>query len=145
MTVREQLSKCRPQTPPRTPSNPLQPPPRPRRQDPPRSEALYARVDRIQESIRELSLRQFNARYPLRVRREMAREKKAAAKESETKKVDKDTGTDSNQPRRIALRALFHDLAADVATTETGPGLIDLLGEDLDGYVDEVVAALTDG
>lgn len=110
------------------------------RTNPPSTEALYGRAARIDSSIRALSLRQFNARYPLRVRREMAREEKGT-EVAETGEVEHAPPPSRDEPDRAALRQLFHDLAAHVATTDAGPALIDLFEEELDGYVDRAVAA----
>lgn len=44
------------------------------RTNPPDTKALYGRAIRLDPSLRELSLRQFHAKYPLKVKREKARE-----------------------------------------------------------------------
>jgi hypothetical protein len=43
------------------------------RANPPDTKALYGRAIRLDPSIRELSLRQFHAKYPLKIKRERAR------------------------------------------------------------------------
>lgn len=48
------------------------------RDPPPSTTALYGRAVRINSDIYELSLRQFHAKYPLRVKREQARESRGA-------------------------------------------------------------------
>lgn len=112
--------------------------------NPPSTEALYGRAARIDESIRDLTLRQFNARYPLRVRREMAREEDDR-EEADAGDIEETSTASPPEPDLAALRKLFHDLAADVATTDAGPALIDLYEEGLDGYVNRAVAAITSG
>lgn len=113
------------------------------RPNPPGTEALYGRAALIDESIRELSLRQFNARYVLRVHRQMAREK-----EVDTRDVEAPEGAalpERPPADRSALRQLFYDLAAEVAETETGPELIDFYDRGLDRYVDRILATLPSG
>lgn len=101
------------------------------RTNPPSTEALYGRAARIDPAIREFTLRQFNARYPLRVRREMAREQK----ESEEPASPEDDG-------RAAVREVLIDFAREVSSTPEGPEFIALIGEDLENFVDRVVAAV---
>lgn len=48
------------------------------RTNPPGTKALYGRAVRLDPSIRELSLRQFHAKYPLKIKRERARERDGA-------------------------------------------------------------------
>lgn len=47
------------------------------RENPPDTKALYGRAIRIDPSLRELSLRQFHAKYPLKIKREKARREDA--------------------------------------------------------------------
>lgn len=62
------------------------------RDPPPPLAALYGRAVRLNPEIRNLSLRQFNARYPLQVRRRMKREAERRAGPS----------PDGGKPRRAA-------------------------------------------
>lgn len=43
------------------------------RENPPDTKAMYGRAVRIDPSIRDLSLRQFHAKYPLKIKRQRAR------------------------------------------------------------------------
>lgn len=52
------------------------------RDPPPSTAALYGRAARINRDIYELSLRQFHAKYPLRVKREQARRERETARSS---------------------------------------------------------------
>lgn len=103
--------------------------------NPPSTEALYGRAARIDPAIRELTLRQFNARYPLRVRREMAREKKESEGGPPPHEND----------GRAAVREVLIDLARKVSSTPQGPEFIALIGEDLENFVDRVMAAVASG
>lgn len=105
------------------------------RTNPPSTEALYGRAARIDPAIRQLTLRQFNARYPLRVRREKARKGK-----------NREEGETSLDPQlRSAVREVFVDLARKVCSTPYGPGFVILIGEDIEDYVDRVVEAASRG
>lgn len=106
------------------------------RENPPDTEALYGRAARIDESVRDLSLRQFNAKYVLRVRREMKRSEEEPATEPKPKTPELTDGT------RARVREVLLALAKDVAAADQA-GLIDVW-EDLDSYTDRVVSALTE-
>lgn len=113
------------------------------RPNPPGTEALYGRAARIDSSIRELSLRQFNARYPLRVRREMARVSDESEKSPQGAQQRVQEVAKSDEAIRRGLRAMFHDLAAEVAGAEAEPELIDFIEERLEGYVDRTLDLLS--
>lgn len=107
------------------------------RSNPPGTEALYGRAARIDESIRQLDLRQFNAKYVLRVHRERKRreeEEPESATQRETPEL-----TDGARER---VRDVLLAFAKDVAAADRA-GLVDVW-ENLDGYTDRVVAALTE-
>lgn len=114
------------------------------RTNPPPTEALYGRAARIDESIRDLTLRQFHAGYPLQVRREMARAEKEPAAEDDHEKgrSERRLGQDSD---RAALRQVFHDFAADVVSARSTAELIDLLDGGLDTYVERVIGFAAGG
>jgi hypothetical protein len=124
-----------------------------RRKSPPNIKALYGRAIRINEEIRELSLRQFNALYPLQVRRELKR------KESEPSSTDRGSDAGSSEERspgrttpdegggeareearRSAIRAELLAFARAVARTSGPDELIDLV-LDLDAWVERVRSA----
>lgn len=107
-----------------------------RRKEPPDTEALYGRATQIDESVRDLSLRQFNAKYVLRVRREMKRSDKTPPVESKPKTPE------LSEETRARVREVFLQFARDVAAADRA-GLIDLV-ENVDRYTDRVMAALTE-
>lgn len=114
------------------------------RTNPPNTKALYARAARIDEGIRGLTLRQFNARYPLQVRREMAREKKEQgrgdARESDDN-VGKSIDGIRDEERRAAIRDVLFDFAREVVETPAGRDLVDLVGMKVEEYVSRLVRA----
>lgn len=133
-----------------------------RRRTPPNVKALYGRAVRINEEIRELSLRQFNALYPLQVRRKLKREAREAARrdreEAEASTAEPSPGRgngsraqgsrkaevrdegSSGQLRRSAVRSELFAFAAAVAGAAGQDELIDVI-LDLDRWVDRVEEA----
>lgn len=100
------------------------------RANPPSTEALYGRAARIDNSLRELSLRQFNARYPLQVRREMARAEKTNRQPTES--------SDTNDFNRDGIRQVLLDFARTVSDA-TDAQLIDLLTDGVEDYIDRIL------
>lgn len=99
------------------------------RRSPPSVPALYGRAVRIDPSIRELSLRQFNARFPLQVRREKARRRASADGRRQRVAVDRD-----------AVREVLLRFAREVAAADGTAAVIDTLTH-VDSYVDEIMTA----
>lgn len=124
-----------------------------RRKSPPNVKALYGRAIRINEQIRDLSLRQFNALYPLQVRRELKRKESEAtstgrspdARSSEERTSSRTTpdqsgGAVREEARRSAIRSELLAFARDVADASGPDDLIDLV-LDLDAWVERVRSA----
>lgn len=124
-----------------------------RRKSPPNVKALYGRAIRINEGIRDLSLRQFNALYPLQVRRELKREENEAssterssdARSSEERASGRTTpdpngGAVHEEARRSAIRSELLAFARAVARAGGSAELIDLV-LDLDAWVERVRSA----
>jgi hypothetical protein len=103
------------------------------------SRDLYAKAKSTVSSIGRLSLRQFNARYPLQVKRRKSsarrRPKGAAAKPATGRSVRK--GLDSN---RDAVRKILLDFAGDLSGAEERKDLVRVLAN-VDGYVNRVIRA----
>lgn len=100
------------------------------RDPPPPTSALYGRAARIDSDVYDLSLRQFHAKYPLRVKRERARAEREAAREEERSPAARDR-----------VREVLYGLAREVASAD---GVADLAGVvvGLADRVDEVEAIL---
>lgn len=111
-----------------------------RRKTPPNVKALYGRAVRINEEIRELSLRQFNALYPLQVRRELKREARKAARRTREEAEASTAEPSPGQSRRSAVRSELYAFAAAVAGAGGPDELIDVI-LDLDRWVDRVEEA----
>lgn len=113
------------------------------RTNPPSTEALYGRAVRIDEAVRELTLRQFHAHFPLRVHRERARETTNEEEgRSTAPEASKPGRPDVAPPDRAALRQLLHNVAKEVAGLSSGPKVIDWVEDRLEDYVDQAADAL---
>lgn len=111
-----------------------------RRDPPPPLAALYGRAVRIDPRIRKLDLRQFNARFPLRVRRE----RKAAKRRAKAAERRRERKTE--RPRQISpeTRSRVRDIVLQygkaVLSAETDAALVDVLVE-ADLYADAIIQA----
>jgi hypothetical protein len=108
------------------------------------NQELFAKAKGMDKSIGKLSPRQFNARYPLQVKRAMAPKKARRARSAGGKRGRKaaaaaSTGSAENRNRE-KVRAVLADLARDVANAQGKGELVDVV-MGLDRYVDRVVKA----
>lgn len=106
-------------------------------------EQLYQKAQQVNKDVAKLSKRQFNARYPLQVKR---RKKLAAGggRRSTRKKSSGGGRKASAAPRngegRDAVRAAFMRFASDMAAAEERKDLVKFLAG-VDAYVDQVMKA----
>lgn len=92
---------------------------------------LFQKAVKIDKSVNGLSPRQFNALYPLQIKRRLAprRPRGATAARSRRRVVD-----------RAAVRAALLNFAMDIAAAEERADVIEVIGN-VDQYVDRVIAA----
>lgn len=116
---------------------------------------LYEKAKEIDKGIAKLSPRQFNARYPLQVKRKMATTStngdKTVKKKKETKKAkpaakattqETTPSTDGDEShRREAIRGYLIDLVREVATAGDKGEMVDVVAG-IDSYVDRVLNAV---
>ncbi len=111
-----------------------------------RLDDLFQRAREVSASIKDLSKRQFNARYPLQVKRKrsQAARKKAgsrtrtqATSRARVRAKTRKKGTES----REAVRGVFLQFATDIAGAEERKDLVKVLA-DVDRYVDQVIKSL---
>lgn len=104
---------------------------------------LFEKAKGIDDSIGDLTLRQFHARYPLQVKRQKAQKaggrKKKAKRTRGGRKAAKGSGGSGVDRERI--RRTLLDFAKDVSAASGKADMIDLI-TNVDRYVDEVVKAL---
>lgn len=100
---------------------------------------LYERAKKVDSGVSKITLRQFNARFPLQVKRKNSmeaapggRRKRGAGLRARTRKaVDQ---------RREAVREIFLRFAGDVSGAEDPRELIRVITE-VDVYVDQAIKA----
>lgn len=110
---------------------------------------LYEKATKVDDSIADLTLRQFHARYPLQVKRQRAQKKSGKSRKKKKKKTSASAGRGRKAARadvdRDKVRATLLKFAKDVSSAEgQASRLIDVL-QSVDDYVDEVVKAMDGG
>lgn len=100
---------------------------------------LYAKATEIDPSVDDLTLRQFHARYPLQVKRQMAQKRRGGRSRRETSSRGRGAGVD-----REAIRTTLLRFARDVSAADGKAEMIDILSS-VDDYVDDVVNAVGNG
>jgi hypothetical protein len=109
-------------------------------------EEIFQRAKSVSPSVAELSKRQFNARYPLQVKRRKAQAakpkrstgKRAAALRTRTQRTRKGPARDP----RDNVRKVFLRFATDIAAAEERKDLVKVVAG-VDWYVDQVLKGLT--
>lgn len=104
---------------------------------------LFEGAKKVSDSVRDLSKRQFNARYPLQVkrRRSQASRGRAARRRKGGTAAAQRKGVGARQsPRgpRDSVRQVFLQFATDITGAEDRKDLVRVLA-DVDKYVDQVL------
>ena len=94
---------------------------------------LKLKAEEIDEEIEDLSARQFNARYPLQVKRKLS-----SMKSKMKERSDGSRAPEGSDERREVVREALVDFARAVAGAEDRGEVIDVLTR-VDEYVDRVV------
>jgi hypothetical protein len=105
------------------------------------NQELFEKATALDKSVGKLTPRQFNARYPLQVKRAMTPKKPRAQRPARARKerpARAAAGTDGKGRDRI--RNVLLELARDVANAQDRGGLIDVV-VGIDRYVERVVKA----
>lgn len=110
-------------------------------------EELFRRATEVSDSIRDLSKRQFNARYPLQVKRRIyqATGKKEGSRKktpSPSKVRSRRSSAASADGSREAVRGVFLEFATDIAGAEERKDLVRVLAN-VDRYVSQVLKGLS--
>ncbi len=117
------------------------------------NQELFEKAQSVDPDIAKLSARQFNARYPLQVKRTVAPKKKTTTRRTARGRTRGETRTAAARrapatPRlskaptdsRDKVRAVLLELARDVAAAEGKGDVVDVIMS-IDRYVDRVVKA----
>lgn len=102
---------------------------------------LYRKATEASPKIGELSLRQFNARYPLQVKRQMAPSKPKKQRRSGGASRGSRQKAAGGAVDREAVRGVLLELVKDVTAAEDRAAVVDVLAG-IDGYVDKVTKAV---
>lgn len=101
------------------------------------NEVLKEQAEKIDPDIADLSSRQFHARYPLQVKRQLSRQKQNG-QGSESKKKSSQSKSQQTELSREQVRAVLIDFARDLSDAGSKAEMIDLLAG-LDSYVDRIL------
>lgn len=99
---------------------------------------LFEKVKKKEPSAKELSLRQFNARYPLQIKRRQSMGE--AGGQAAGRRPQRRRRTRRAEPNREAVRESFLRFASELSAAEERKDLVQVLSK-VDQYVDEVVKA----
>jgi len=101
---------------------------------------LYEKARAAHPKMEELNLRQFNARYPLQIKRRQAREQAPAAGSAAVPRASATRRRRARQANRDAVREVFLAFASAMAAAEERKDLVQVLAS-VDRYVDQVMKA----
>ncbi len=98
---------------------------------------LFEKAKKVDTGLGKLSLRQFNARFPLQVKRK----KSLAASGGRRRRARTATrGRRGSEARHHAMRAVFLRFASDLASAEERKDLVNILAR-VDDYVGDALKA----
>jgi hypothetical protein len=97
---------------------------------------LYERAKKVDSGVAKLSLRQFNARFPLQVKRRKSLARPARRKGQVRKRAAR--RRDATTQHRDAVRQVFLQFASDLAAAEERKDLVSLIAQ-VDRYVDKAI------
>ncbi len=102
------------------------------------TDELYKKAQKVDSSIRELTLRQFHARYPLQVKRKMAAASGKTRRRASRRRARKGTDVD-----RGAIRESLVGFAREVSAAgdEGTAQVIDAM-QSVDDYVERIVKSV---
>ncbi|MDP2480495.1 MAG: hypothetical protein Q8W51_03995 [Candidatus Palauibacterales bacterium] len=104
------------------------------------NETLYGKAQKIDGSIKDLTLRQFHARYPLQVKRRMAASSGRRKSGKKARRGTRAKAAATPDAGRQAVRDVLLRFARDVSAADGKAAMIDLV-TGLDKYVDQVLRA----
>ena len=111
-----------------------------------KNDELFERVKKAHPSMRTLGKRQFNARYPLQVKRRRALAERprstASRKRSPTSSSARGRPRPNPDTPRDAVRQVFLDFATDLAAAEDRKDLVQVVAG-VDAYVEQVFKGIT--
>lgn len=103
---------------------------------------LLDKAKKIDPKLGELSARQFNARYPLQVKRALKPKKRKPKSRASTAKRSKGRPQTGDGKQRDGVRKVLLQLARDIGNAERKGDVVNVVAG-IDGYVDRVIKAAT--
>lgn len=103
---------------------------------------LFEKAKKIDKGVEKLSARQFNAMYPLQVKRAMKPRKRKAkkAKPARSKSRKGRSAAATGDDNRDRVRTVLLELARDIANAQGKGDVVDVVAG-IDGYVGRVMKA----
>lgn len=101
------------------------------------NEVLKEEAEKIDPDIADLSSRQFHARYPLQVKRQLSRQKQDG-QGSKSQKKNSQSKSQQTELSREQVREVLLDFARNLSNAGSKAEMIDLLAG-LDSYVDRIL------
>lgn len=103
---------------------------------------LFEKAKKIDKDVEKLSPRQFNAMYPLQVKRALKPRKRTAkkAKTARSKSRKGRSAAPAGGDNRDRVRAVLLELARDIANAQGKGDVVDVVAG-IDGYVGRVMKA----
>lgn len=107
------------------------------------TEDLFTQAKKLEPAIGKLDIRQFNARYPLQVKRKRAgvtRSRRASGADSPAKSSRRRWGAAATSAIRDAVRATMLEFARELADAETKTDVVTVISN-VDSHVERIMAA----
>lgn len=101
---------------------------------------LFEKVKKKEPSAEELTLRQFNARYPLQIKRRQSMGGGGGGARGKGQQTTRRRRSRRADPNRDAVRDTFLRFASELTAAEERRDVVEVLSK-VDQYVDEVVKA----
>lgn len=101
---------------------------------------LYERAKKVDSGVSKLSLRQFNARFPLQIKRKKSLNE-TGGRRRRRRKTARTRGRQATATQRDAVRDAFLRFAAELSAAEERKELVGVIAQ-VDQYVDEVMSAV---
>lgn len=103
---------------------------------------LFEKAKKVDSGLGKLSLRQFNARFPLQIKRRksLASPRKGRKTKSRGASATRGTGRRAGQDRRDAMREVFLRFASDLASAEERKDVVRVLAG-VEAYVADALKA----
>ncbi|MGH7483732.1 MAG: hypothetical protein ACRELV_16410 [Longimicrobiales bacterium] len=101
------------------------------------TESLYEKAKKLDKGIDQLSARQFNARYPLQVKRKLAPKRRRRARTAQKSTRRRGRAAASANGSRAEIRQILLQFAKELSASEDASHIVTVIGE-IDKYVDRI-------